>query len=58
MTRIDAAAFLATAFAVVMVNAALAVLIGCSLYILRAAYLRLEHHAQRVPRLQIHGKTS
>jgi len=41
MTRVDAAAFLATVLAVITVNAVLAVAIGCSMYVLRAAWLRL-----------------
>ena len=40
MGRVDAAAFLATALAVLAVNAVLAVAIGCSLYVLRAIWLR------------------
>jgi len=35
MRRVDAAAFLSTAIAVLVVNAVLAVAIGCSLYLLR-----------------------
>jgi len=38
MRRVDAAAFLATAIAVLMVNAVLAVAIGCSLYPVRYVY--------------------
>jgi len=40
MRRVDAAAFLATAVSVLMVNAVLAVAIGCSLYPTRYAYRR------------------
>jgi len=40
MRRTDAAAFLATAFAVLVTNAVAAVAIGCSLYLLRFLYLR------------------
>ena len=40
MSRVDAAAFLATALAVLAVNAVLAVAIGCSLYIFRALWHR------------------
>jgi len=40
MSRVDAAAFLATAGAVMAVNAVLAVAIGCSLYVLRAIWVR------------------
>jgi SulP family sulfate permease len=38
MSRVDAAAFLATAVSVLAVNAVLAVAIGCSIYALKAAY--------------------
>jgi SulP family sulfate permease len=41
MRRVDAAAFLSTACAVLVVNAVAAVAIGWALYALRAAYLRL-----------------
>ena len=41
MTRVDAAAFLATVFAVITVNAVLAVAIGCSLYIVHAVWARM-----------------
>ena len=41
MSRVDAAAFLATAIAVLAVNAVLAVAIGCSLYVARAIWVRL-----------------
>ncbi|HEV2446264.1 MAG TPA: SulP family inorganic anion transporter [Candidatus Sulfopaludibacter sp.] len=41
MKRVDAAAFLATAFAVLAVNAVLAVAVGCSLYVVRALWVRL-----------------
>jgi len=40
MSRVDAAAFLATAVAVLAVNAVLAVAIGCSLYVVRALWVR------------------
>jgi SulP family sulfate permease len=40
MSRVDAAAFLVTAIAVLAVNAVLAVAIGCSLYVLRALIAR------------------
>ena len=40
MTRVDAAAFLATAVSVVAVNAVLAVPIGCSIYGLKFIYVR------------------
>ena len=38
MRRVDALAFLSTAVAVLVVNAVLAVAIGCSFYLLRAVY--------------------
>ncbi len=41
MRRVDAAAFLITAAAVLMVNAVLAVGIGCLLYLVRSLYVRL-----------------
>jgi SulP family sulfate permease len=41
MRRVDALAFLSTAIAVLMVNAVLAVAIGCSFYLLRFVYVRL-----------------
>jgi SulP family sulfate permease len=40
MRRVDALAFLTTAIAVLMVNAVLAVGIGCSLYLVRYLYVR------------------
>ncbi|HUO27817.1 MAG TPA: SulP family inorganic anion transporter [Bryobacteraceae bacterium] len=40
MRLVDASAFLATALAVLMVNAVLAVAIGCSLYVVRYLYRR------------------
>jgi SulP family sulfate permease len=39
MRRVDAAAFLATAFSVLLVNAVAAVAIGCSLYVVRRAVM-------------------
>ena len=51
MTRVDAAAFLATVFAVVTVNAVLAVAIGCSMYAVHAAWLRL-FRPPRIPDLE------
>jgi sulfate permease, SulP family len=53
MTRVDAAAFLVTAGAVLVVNAVLAVALGCLIYAIRAAYLRWMGPAARVPDLQI-----
>jgi SulP family sulfate permease len=52
MSRVDAVAFLATAAGVLCVNAVLAVAIGCSFYVLQAAYLRWIRPA-RVPDLQV-----
>jgi SulP family sulfate permease len=40
MRKLDAAAFLATAFAVLVTNAVAAVAIGCSLYVLHHIYYR------------------
>lgn len=40
MRRVDAAGFVTTAFAVLLVNAIAAVAIGCSCYVLRHLYLR------------------
>ncbi len=51
MSRVDAAAFLVTAVAVLAVNAVLAVAIGCSLYVLRAAWVKLARPAG-IPDLQ------
>jgi len=45
MSRVDAAAFLATAFGVLTVNAVLAVAIGCSLYVLHALWVRYSRPA-------------
>jgi SulP family sulfate permease len=42
MTRVDAAAFLVTAFSVLAVNAVLAVALGCGLYLIRAAVVGRE----------------
>ena len=53
MSRVDAAAFLVTAIGVLAVNAVLAVAIGCSLYVVRAAYVRWMRPASRVPDLQV-----
>lgn len=44
MRRVDAAAFLATATAVLVVNAVLAVAIGCSFYLAKYLYLRVYKH--------------
>jgi SulP family sulfate permease len=49
MSRLDAAAFLVTAFAVMSVNAVLAVTIGCSLYGLRWLYERYMGRPSRIP---------
>jgi SulP family sulfate permease len=43
MRRVDASAFLATAISVLIVNAVLAVAIGCSLYVVRYVYRRFIH---------------
>ena len=51
MTGVDAAAFLATVLAVITVNAVLAVAIGCSLYVLHAAWVRL-FRPPRIPDLE------
>jgi SulP family sulfate permease len=40
MRRLDAAAFLATAFAVLVTNAVAAVAIGCSLFVIHHLYQR------------------
>lgn len=53
MNRVDAAAFLATACSVLVVNAVVAVLIGCSLYALDAASKRLLRTDERIPNLQV-----
>jgi SulP family sulfate permease len=53
MSRVDAAAFLATAASVLAVNAVLAVAIGCSLYAVEALYLRWMKPSSRVPDLQV-----
>jgi SulP family sulfate permease len=52
MGRVDAAAFLATAAAVMAVNAVLAVAIGCSFYAFQWAYQRWVR-PERVPDLQV-----
>jgi SulP family sulfate permease len=53
MSRVDAAAFLATAVSVLAVNAVLAVAIGCSIYGLKLAYVRWVRPESRVPDLQV-----
>jgi SulP family sulfate permease len=53
MSRVDAAAFLATAIAVMAVNAVLAVAIGCALYAIQGAYTRWVRPATRIPDLQV-----
>ena len=52
MSRVDAAAFLATAASVLAVNAVLAVAIGCALYGVHAVWVRWGRPASRVPDLQ------
>lgn len=42
MRRVDAAAFLSTAVAVLLVNSILAVAIGCSFYVFRYLYIRFQ----------------
>jgi SulP family sulfate permease len=49
MSRADAAAFLVTAGSVLAVNAVLAVALGCSIYAVRAAYVRWVRPTVRVP---------
>lgn len=53
MSRVDAAAFLATAASVLLVNAVLAVAVGCSLYALRALYSRWVRPSPGIPDLQV-----
>ncbi len=53
MARVDATAFLATAFAVITMNAVLAVVIGCSVYGVRALYYRIQGDGHAVPDLQL-----
>ncbi|HTS26966.1 MAG TPA: SulP family inorganic anion transporter [Bryobacteraceae bacterium] len=53
MSRVDAAAFLATAGCVLCVNAVLAVAVGCSLYAIQGAYVRWVRPASRIPDLQV-----
>ena len=52
MSRVDAVAFLATAV-FVLVNAVLAVAIGCSIYGLKYVFVRLARDESRVPDLQV-----
>ncbi len=47
MGRTDAAAFLSTAIAVLMVNAILAVAIGCSFYVARFVYRKLHRRSEQ-----------
>lgn len=54
MRRVDAAAFLATAFAVMTVNAVLAVAIGCSCYAADMIYNRYRG-AGRIPQPAVNG---
>jgi SulP family sulfate permease len=53
MRRVDALAFLATAAAVLLVNAVLAVAIGCSFYLLRYVFHRI---VKPVPQQEQAGK--
>jgi SulP family sulfate permease len=54
MSRVDAAAFLTTAIAVMTVNAVLAVAIGCSCYAVRAVYNRYRGPG-RIPEPAVNG---
>ena len=54
MSRVDAAAFLATALAVMTVNAVLAVAIGCSCYLVRGLYNRYRGAGQ-VPQAAVNA---
>ncbi len=47
MRRVDAAAFLSTAIAVLLVNSILAVAIGCSFYLLRFVAIRYQLQRRR-----------
>ncbi len=58
MRRVDAAAFLATAISVLMVNAVAAVAIGSSIYGLRYAYLRLTSSQSLGSLASIHARES
>jgi SulP family sulfate permease len=51
MTRMDAAAFLATVLAVITVNAVLAVAIGCSIYAVHAVWVKVFPQA-RIPEVE------
>lgn len=53
MSRVDAAAFLATAGCVLAVNAVLAVAVGCAFYGIQGAYVRWIRPASRIPDLQV-----
>jgi sulfate permease, SulP family len=53
MSRVDAAAFLATAVSVLAVNAVLAVAVGCSIYAVKGLYARWVRPEARVPDLQV-----
>ena len=53
MSPVDAAAFLATAASVLLVNAVLAVAVGCSLYVVRYVWVRWIRPAQDVPDLEV-----
>jgi SulP family sulfate permease len=52
MARVDRMAFLATAIAVLCINAVLAVAVGCSIYAVHAVYLRWTRPAP-IPNLQV-----
>jgi SulP family sulfate permease len=53
MSRADAAAFLATAASVLLVNAVIAVAIGCSVYLARYGWVRWARPESGVPDLQV-----
>jgi sulfate permease, SulP family len=53
MARIDAVAFLLTASSVVLVNAVLAVAVGCAIYGLPILYRKFSGGGERVPNLQV-----
>ena len=53
MRKVDAGAFLSTAIAVLVVNAILAVAIGCTFYVLRFAYMRFYRDRRPRPKVAI-----
>lgn len=52
MSRVDASAFLATAISVLVVNAVIAVAVGCSLYVAHHLYLRFVHTSPRMANVE------